>query len=1820
MKMNKLVRKRIFAAALSAAMVTTAMPEAAIAETSSDSGNSTTYTDEAYIDVLSKVVTVDSVAVEAETDINKYGLGTVSANLSSSSGDEVTNTSITWSSSNTNVIKFFDSDNNAFVDTLTTENADSVQFYGVGSGTATITATSGDGPEATTETITVEDSKAEWNATVAGVLVNTDTQSGKVGAMNGMVIDTMTNNKVNSKTGKCGMKKGAAKGMQIRNTILSVPVTEDAKIKVKLFQAPSTVVTSNDGSYNWEGLVADGTKVTWDAEECAYTVGFDYDTMAVAGSDMQVSTSDITTGDGSVTSFADSYAQLTFGSSDVYVTSITVETGDGISYSYTAADSYDADIAFAETDDVTLDLNGTTTVSRAASVTGDDAASVTAVYSSSNSDIAEVDSEGNVTAKAVGYTTITAKIPADTDSSSFKTATYDVYVKDTSDVADSYNVKLNTVVTPQTNGTYDFGIVKGTGCYWNDSTHGWCFYKDSTLTFHVNGASTITVGGCQYGAAGTMTLSDGTTSLEGDYSTDCSGSTSFDWTTDEAADLTLTFSGSKAYVPYIIVKSAEEAASSEIATKWTAAEFAEQAVTAYEGNCGDFNGLYIDATKGKFAKNSSDWIQINAGTVLYVPITADGTLTIETYYAASTYTAGASETKMTESSAGKVYTYDVDYDTDAVSVDGYDVKFVKVTAGNNDYISTISMDYGTEDSQSENEKSTEEATEESTEEASTEASEESTEEASTEASEESTEEASTEASEESTEEASTEASEESTEEAESETTTDSWTLKGNSAVESLNGAISEDITLAGDSGNLNLTLSAEGTGVGTSVKNATKFVNHSSGLKIKNDALMISGVTGNVELTINYKNTGTSARNLEVTVGADGTTEDYALEASEEGTYTTTIDADDTNIYIGASNEIAIASITIAEVEEEEETTLTTQSVASAVKSAVSSVLGFFGLSGSDEEDTSLETASVDGVTDAYIALDFDSAPEVTESSTLAAHIFNASTGEEVDTVYSNEGEKAADATYYTGSSSIAGGVGKIAVKDNLIAVEDNTLVITPHNDENGYPVLENGTEYYVTLDEGLVSGTLKGTTISSIDDKSTFTFKTSDTTEITDGTIDVNHDGSGDFYTINGALNYLRKAEATGSWAINVAEGNYHERLFYYGDADITLDGADADLGAKVQVDWKNADDYGSGGARSRSTLLVQGTGDMVIRDMSFTNSYSRINDGDDGSTQAETLCFDSSGELIAYNSSFYSHQDTLYIGKKGTRAWFYNDYIEGDVDYIWGYADVALFENCKLKCVADEKNQSYIFASRTYTDSEANKGFVLMNSEIEIPSGMTAAYARNSGSDTQASIINNTFTGEGSLTTALYGSAPNSYTVDAAGDLAVGYKDYNNTMNGTLVDTSSRLDKCGEMTERVANREYNGRYVILNRGYDETDEKYETASELWDISAYETEFGASEDVSEGNIFIEPVAVKKLVGGNKATLTASDINGKDITDKVTWSYTEENAGIVTSADKGVFETAAGANGRITVTATYNGSAASADDSTESGSTESGSSSESTDSSSESTESTDSSSEATDSTDSSSESTDSSDESTVSDDEATDDTVADDTDAEAESVSYNGRSCLADGTVLDSVKVANNAVNGYMVSQNVVVGNLEMSVNYYDGMAYRNGATVPTVVALNGKVVYEDGNLLKNVEITDGIVVKSVKFLNNRGAYLNDDATYQFKSGKAPQIVVKVAAKDKSVKSVARAMNKVLRNSEAMRYEIEPVDVQEVLNGSSIYSGYSFSLKNTKVRFTMPKYKQGALVSGKTTTKTIKSKDYTINDNGSYNFMRNFKGVSITVK
>lgn len=395
----------------------------------------------------------------------------------------------------------------------------------------------------------------------------------------------------------------------------------------------------------------------------------------------------------------------------------------------------------------------------------------------------------------------------------------------------------------------------------------------------------------------------------------------------------------------------------------------------------------------------------------------------------------------------------------------------------------------------------------------------------------------------------------------------------------------------------------------------------------------------------------------------------------------------------------------------------------------------------------------------------------------------------------------------------------------------------------------------------------------------------------------------------------------STAAFTISVAKGTYNEMLFYTGAATITIEGTGtAEYGTDVLISYSNsgnsnamatlASSHGITSGYTRGATRFDGKCNLVLKNVTIQNSYSRsANDG--SSTQAEALVFSSTGNLIAYNSSFLSHQDTLYLGQKGGRMWFYKDYISGDVDFIWGYMDVALFEECSIYCRGDEAKKAYIFASRSMTGSEANKGIVLLNNNIEIASGVTAWYGRNSGDDTQAAILNNTITGAGTLNSNLYEKAPQKYVLDVAGDLAIGYKDYNNTFNGTVVDTSNRLTLCGALSERVAKREYNGRYVILNRGYSETDAQYKTASTIWDISKYEEEFGATEDTSSTNIYVDPVYAKNVVGGNTVQLTPSS----DV-ENLTYTYASSDESLATVDANGLVTTIVGAAGTATITVT----------------------------------------------------------------------------------------------------------------------------------------------------------------------------------------------------------------------------------------------------------------------------------------------------------------
>lgn len=128
------------------------------------------------------------------------------------------------------------------------------------------------------------------------------------------------------------------------------------------------------------------------------------------------------------------------------------------------------------------------------------------------------------------------------------------------------------------------------------------------------------------------------------------------------------------------------------------------------------------------------------------------------------------------------------------------------------------------------------------------------------------------------------------------------------------GSITSDIPIPGKNNNLTLVLSAAGTSVGNTISAPKYKYQTNNGLCIKGAAFKIDGIKGSVTATIQWYLGGSTDRDLEVTVG-NGETKKATAVAADKGKsfdYTDTFDGGNgTTLYIGASNELYIKSITI---------------------------------------------------------------------------------------------------------------------------------------------------------------------------------------------------------------------------------------------------------------------------------------------------------------------------------------------------------------------------------------------------------------------------------------------------------------------------------------------------------------------------------------------------------------------------------------------------------------------------------------------------------------------------------------------------------------------------------------------------------------------------------------------------------------------------------------------------------------------------------------------------------------------------------------------
>ncbi|MET0357306.1 MAG: hypothetical protein ABW044_11035 [Cellvibrio sp.] len=419
---------------------------------------------------------------------------------------------------------------------------------------------------------------------------------------------------------------------------------------------------------------------------------------------------------------------------------------------------------------------------------------------------------------------------------------------------------------------------------------------------------------------------------------------------------------------------------------------------------------------------------------------------------------------------------------------------------------------------------------------------------------------------------------------------------------------------------------------------------------------------------------------------------------------------------------------------------------------------------------------STNNYEDEILKLTFDSAPTLGSSGSV--RIFKASDDSLVDTIkLSAESDSIGYGTLRT-------------LNTKSIRVTGNTASISLHSNK-----LALGTTYYVAVSDSVFTGaTLSGQTFSGIGKNTGWTFTTraaAPATNLTSLTVD-DTGNTAHFRTVQSALNYvMQNVTQAAAATITVKDGVYEELLYLRNKNNLTIVG-ESRAGTVIQYPNNEVLNSGSSG---RPVFLVE-TADLLTLDTLTLKNTTLIGAG----AQAEALYFNSpNGRLIAKNSNFISEQDTLQL--QGWN-WFYQSLIAGNVDFIWGGSNAALFEQSEIRTLgrsSGNANGGYLLQARV--KSATDKGFVFLNSSLtsgEGPTGVspldgTHYLARSPGGTTTFDniVFINTKMGKHIADIGWAGSGINSQPASnpGMGTATTGWREYGSMdSNGTTLDISKR------------------------------------------------------------------------------------------------------------------------------------------------------------------------------------------------------------------------------------------------------------------------------------------------------------------------------------------------------------------------------------------------------------------------------------------------
>ena len=203
--------------------------------------------------------------------------------------------------------------------------------------------------------------------------------------------------------------------------------------------------------------------------------------------------------------------------------------------------------------------------------------------------------------------------------------------------------------------------------------------------------------------------------------------------------------------------------------------------------------------------------------------------------------------------------------------------------------------------------------------------------------------------------------------------------------------------------------------------------------------------------------------------------------------------------------------------------------------------------------------------------------------------------------------------------------------------------------------------------------------------------------------------DGSGDFFTVQEAINAVPDYRKNARTTILIKEGSYKEKviipasknavsLIGQGEVRITFD----DYASKPNIFGENKGTSGS------SSCYIYAP-DFYAENIIFENTSGPVGQA--------VACFVSADRAYFRKCRFLGFQDTLYTYGKRCRQYYDECYIEGTVDFIFGWS-TAVFNRCHIHSIGN----GYITAPST--DKGQKYGYVFYDCEITANSDVDKVY----------------------------------------------------------------------------------------------------------------------------------------------------------------------------------------------------------------------------------------------------------------------------------------------------------------------------------------------------------------------------------------------------------------------------------------------------------------------------------------------------------------